>query len=139
MGEWDKAIEAYERIIEDAFYGTPHFALSNMALAYYQKKEFDQAERYFLEALKMNPDFINALAGVGVLYIEQGRYAEAVSRLERALRKEPKVAQLHYELGRALRGVGNNARAKSEFARAAELAPDSPLAADAQRELQNTP
>jgi tetratricopeptide (TPR) repeat protein len=57
MGEWDKAIEAYERIIEDAFYGTPHFALSNMALAYYQKKEFDQAERYFLEALKMNPDF----------------------------------------------------------------------------------
>ena len=139
MGEWDKAIEAYERIIEDAFYGTPHFALSNMALAYYQKKELDQAERYFLEALKMNPDFINALAGLGILYIEQGRYGEAVSRLERAVRKEPKVAQLHFHLGRAYRGAGNNARAKAEFARVAELEPDSPLAAEAQRELRQTP
>jgi Tfp pilus assembly protein PilF len=139
MGEWDKAIEAYERIIEDAFYGTPHFALSNMALAYYQKKQPDQAERYFLEALKMNPDFINALAGLGVLYTEQGRYGEAVSRLERAVRKEPKVAQLHLHLGRAYRGGGNNVRAKAEFARAAELEPDSPLAAEAQRELLNTP
>ncbi|MCK7510695.1 MAG: hypothetical protein MZV70_45960 [Desulfobacterales bacterium] len=27
-GEWDKAIEAYQQIIEDVFYGTPHFALS---------------------------------------------------------------------------------------------------------------
>lgn len=139
MGEWDKAIEAYERIIEDAFYGTPHFALSNMALAYYQKKEFDQAERYFLEALKINPDFINALAGLGVLFIEQGRYTEAVSRLERAVRKEPKVAQLHFHLGRAYRGAGNNARAKAEFARAAELEPDSPLATEAQKELRDTP
>ncbi|MFO7707025.1 MAG: tetratricopeptide repeat protein [Desulfobacterales bacterium] len=139
MGEWDKAIEAYERIIEDAFYGTPHFALSNMALAYYNKKDFDQAERHFQEALKMNPDFINALGGLGILYIEQGRYEEAVSKLERAVRKEPKAAQLRFELGRAYLGVGDKARAKAEFARAAELAPDTPLAADALRELRKIP
>ena len=139
MGEWDKAIEAYELIVEDAFYGTPHFALSNMGLAYYQKKDFAQAERHFLEALKINPDFINALAGLGVLYIDQGRYEEAVVKLERAVRKEPKVAQLHFELGRAYRGLKDNVRAREEFSRAAELAPDSPLAADAQRELRNTP
>jgi len=139
MGEWDKAIRTYETIIEDAFYGTPHFALSNMALAYYQKKDLVQAERHFLEALKINPDFVNALGGLGVLYIEQGRYPEAVSRLERAVRKAPKVGQLHFELGRAYRGMGDNARAKAEFSRAAELEPDTPLAADAQRELRNTP
>ncbi len=139
MGEWDKAIESYELIIEDPFYGTPHFALSNMGLAYYQKKDFAQAERYLLEALKINPDFINALGGLGVLYIDQGRYEEAVSRLERAVRKEPKVAQQYFELGRAYRAMKNNVRARAEFSRAAELAPDSPIAADAQRELRNTP
>ncbi len=54
-GEWDKAIEAYQRIIEDVFYGTPHFALSNMGLAYYQKKDYPEAEKQFQEALKIEP------------------------------------------------------------------------------------
>jgi tetratricopeptide (TPR) repeat protein len=139
MGQWDKAIETYERILEDAFYGTPHFALSNMGVAYYNKKDYVQAEHYFLEALKMNPDFINALAGLGTLYIDQGRYDEAVVKLGRAVRKDPKVGKLHFELGRAYRGQGDTVQAKAEFAKAAELAADTPLAADAQKELKKTP
>ena len=139
MGQWDKAIETYERIIEDAFYGTPHFALSNMGVAYYNKKDYAQAEHYFLEALKMNPDFINALAGLGTMYIDQGRYDEAVVKLGRAVRKDPKVGKLHFELGRAYRGQGDTVQARAEFAKAAELAPDTPLAAEAQKELKNIP
>ena len=139
MGQWDKAIETYEKIIEDAFYGTPHFALSNMGVAYYHKKDYAQAEHYFLEALKMNPDFINALAGIGTMYIDQGRYNEAVVKLGRAVRKDPKVGMLHFELGRAYRGQGDTVQARAEFAKAAELAPDTPLAADAQTELKKTP
>jgi type IV pilus assembly protein PilF len=139
MGQWDKAIETYEKIIEDAFYGTPHFALSNMGVAYYQKKNYAQAEHYFLEALRLNPDFINALAGLGTMYIDQGRYDEAVVKLARAVRKDPKVGKLHFELGRAYRGQGDTVQARAEFAKAAELAPDTPLAADAQKELKKTP
>jgi type IV pilus assembly protein PilF len=139
MGQWDKAIETYEKIIEDAFYGTPHFALSNMGVAYYQKKDYARAERYFLEALRLNPDFINALTGLGTMYIDQGRYDEAVVKLGRAVRKDPKVGKLHFELGRAYRGQGDTVQARAEFAKAAELAPDTPLAADAQKELKKTP
>jgi type IV pilus assembly protein PilF len=139
MGQWDKAIETYEKIIEDAFYGTPHFALSNMGVAYYNKKDYAQAEHYFLEALKMNPDFINALTGLGSLYIDQGRYDEAVVKLGRAVRKDPKVGKLHFELGRAYRGQGDMVQARAEFAMAAELAADTPLAADAQKELRKIP
>ena len=139
MGQWDKAIEVYEKIIEDAFYGTPHFALSNMGVAYYHKKDYAQAERSFLEALKMNPDFINALAGLGTMYIDQGRYNEAVVKLGRAVRKDPKVGKLHFELGRAYRGQGDTVQARAEFSKAAELAPDTPLAAEAQTELKKTP
>ena len=139
MGQWDKAIETYEKIIEDAFYGTPHFALSNMGVAYYHKKDYAQAEHYFLEALRLNPDFINALAGIGTMYIDQGRYNEAVVKLGRAVRKDPKVGKLHFELGRAYRGQGDIVQARAEFTKAAELAPDTPLAADAQKELQKIP
>jgi type IV pilus assembly protein PilF len=139
MGQWDKAIEIYERIIEDAFYGTPHFTLSNMGVAYFQKKDYTKAEHYFLEALKINPDFINALAGLGTMYIDQGRYNEAVVKLGRAVRKDPKLGKLHFELGRAYRGQGDTVKARAEFAKAAELAPDTPLADEAQKELKKTP
>jgi type IV pilus assembly protein PilF len=139
MGQWDKAIEVYEKIIEDAFYGTPHFALSNMGVAYSHKKDYAQAEHYFLEALKLNPDFINALAGLGTMYIDQGRYNEAVVKLGRAVRKDPKLGKLHFELGRAYRGQGDTVKARAEFAKAAELAPDTPLADEAQKELKKTP
>jgi len=135
-GDWDKAIEAYQKIIEDVFYGTPHFALSNMALAYYQKGDFVRAEKNFLEALKLSPDFVNALAGLATTYLDQGRYEEAIQKLERAIRKEPKLPQLHFELGKAYRGLGDRARARDEFQKAAQLAPDSPLADQAQKELK---
>jgi len=135
-GDWDQAIEAYRKIVEDVFYGTPHFALSNMALAYYQKKDYAQAEKYFLEALKMSPDFVNALGGLASTYMAMGRYEQAVQKLERAVRKEPKLPQLHFELGKAYRGLGDQRKARDEFSRAAELAPDSPLAEEAQRELK---
>ncbi len=135
-GDWDKAIEAYQKIIEDVFYGTPHFALSNMALAYYQKGDYTRAEKYFLEALKLSPDFVNGLAGLATTYTAQGRYEEAVQKLERAVRKEPKLPQLHFELGRAYRGLGEPEKAREEFLRAAELAPDSPVADEVQRELK---
>jgi type IV pilus assembly protein PilF len=138
-GEWDKAIEAYQRIIEDVFYGTPHFALSNMGLAYYHKKDYAEAEKHFQEALKMNPDFVNALAGLAATYMAMGRYDDAIVKLERAVRKEPKLPHIHYELGKAYEGAGNLRRAREEYQRAVELAPDSPLGDDAQKALRKLP
>jgi type IV pilus assembly protein PilF len=139
QGQWDKAIEAYQRIIEDVFYGTPHFALSNMGLAYYNKQNYPEAEKRFLEALKMNPDFVNALAGLASTYIATGRYDDAIQKLERAVRKQPKVPQLHYELAKAYEVSGNIPRARQEYQHTADLAPDSPLGDDAQKALRKLP
>jgi len=135
-GQWDKAIETYQKIVEDVFYGTPHFALSNMGLAYYQKKDYARAEKNFLEALKLNPDFANALGGLAMTYNTTGRYAEAAQKLERALRKNPKLPQLHYELGVAYRELGDRQKAQEEFQRILELAPDTPMAEEAQKQLK---
>jgi len=134
--DWDNAIAAYRKITEDVFYGTPHFAYSNMALAYYQKKDYRQAEKYFLEALKLNPEFANALGGLGMTYTAMGRYADAEKKLERAVRKNPKLPQLHYELGRAYRGLGDRQKAREEFQLTIDLAPESVMADEAQRQLR---
>jgi type IV pilus biogenesis/stability protein PilW len=135
-GEWDKAIEAYRKIVEDVFYGTPHFAVSNMALAYYLKKDYPRAEKYFLEALKLSPDFANAQGGLAMTHIATGNYDKAAKMLERAVRKNPKLAQLHYELGRAYRGLGDRQKAREGFQRTIELAQESPMADEAQRQIK---
>lgn len=134
-GNWDKAIEIYKSIAEDAFYGTPHFALSNMAIAYYHKKEYGQAEKYFYEALALKKDFVNALWGLAMTYNATGRYSEAIGKLEAALKKDPKSAVVHYELGKSYQGLGERTKAQNEFAQVLQLAPDSPLAADAQKAI----
>ena len=136
-GDWDKAIEIYRSIAEDAFYGTPHFALSNMALAYYQKKEYGQAEKYFNEALALKKDFVNALWGLGMTYNATGRYSEAIVKLEAALKRDPKSAGLHFELGRSYQGLGERVKAQNEFAQVVQLEPDSPIAAEAQKAILN--
>jgi type IV pilus assembly protein PilF len=138
-GDWDKAIEIYRSIEEDAFYGTPHFTLSNMALAYYQKKDYGQAEKYFNEALALKKDFVNALWGLAMTYNATGRYSEAIVKLEAALKREPKSAVLHFELGRSYQGLGDRVKAQNEFAQVVKLEPDSPIASEAQKALLNLP
>jgi Tfp pilus assembly protein PilF len=133
--DWDKAIQAYERIAEDAFYGTPYFALSNLGLAYYHKKDFVQAEKYFNEALKLSPEFVQALGGLGMTYNAIGRYPEAVAKLSKAVQKDPNYAPLHFQLGKAYTGLNNKRMAQAEFQQVLKLAPDSPLAREAQKEL----
>jgi tetratricopeptide (TPR) repeat protein len=65
-----------------------------------------------------------------------GRYDDAIAKLERAVRKEPKLPHLHYELGKAHEGARKLPKAREEYQRAVELAPDSPLGEDAQKALR---
>jgi len=57
--------------------------------------------------------------------IARGLLADARTRLERALRLHGRDADLHYLMAQALRGLGENASARTELARAGELSPDN--------------
>lgn len=63
------------------------------------------------------------LAGTAALL--QGRPADAVAWLERALRRDPSLAPAHLDLGRALMATGVRGRAVAELRRAAQLDPTS--------------
>jgi Tfp pilus assembly protein PilF len=100
--KWDDAITCFKEITGDLLYATPHFPFSNLGWAYYNKKEFKLAEKYYKDALKIEPKFVIALRGLGLTYLKMGRISEAVTTLEKVI----------------------------------ELAPDSPLAAEAQKEIE---
>jgi tetratricopeptide (TPR) repeat protein len=128
-GRFDKAVEeltyATSRIVNSAelYYnlGASHMELGNCI----------QAQDAFTAALKVNPDYSDALAYLGQIYFQQDKLPQAVESLDKALslttstelrvrilntlgllearRKNPSLARLHF-----LRALKENR--KSEFA-----------------------
>jgi len=87
--DWDTAITCFKEITGDLLYATPHFPLSNLGFAYYNKKEFKLAEKYYQDALKIEPKFVIALRGLGLTYLKMGRISEAVTTLEKVIELAP--------------------------------------------------
>ena len=65
----------------------------------------------------------SALQQRGAQANQSGKHREAAKLLIAAIAADPAVAELHYELGRAMRGLGENARAVTCFRKAIELDP----------------
>ena len=132
---WDDAIACFEEITGDLLYATPHYPLSNLGWAYYNKKEYNLAEKYYQDALKIEPRFAIALSGLGKIYIATGRISEAIAALEKAVKNSPNSAELYLDLADAYRLSREYKKALNAYKKVIELAPDSPFAVDAQKEM----
>ena len=114
LGEYDKAISYFQKINETILYATPHMPLTNMGLAYYKKGDYVKAEQCYREALKIEPDFVNALVLLGELQLQKGSAREALRNLQRAVRLDDS-AVVQYYLGLAYVANGDRANAAKMF------------------------
>ncbi len=76
-----------------------YYQLGMVAMAQSYKRE---AEAYFLEGLKINPDHALILIALGRLYIEMNQVSSGINILRRVTQTDPTLAEGWYELGRAL-------------------------------------
>ncbi len=88
-----------------------------------RQRRFDEARAHFVEALRIKPDFFDALMNMGITASEQGQPVEAIGYFERALRVQPASTKAHAELALAFAKQGKPTEALAEFRRALELAP----------------
>ena len=135
--DWDRAIAVFNELTSDLLYATPHFPHYNLGRAYYGKGQYEIAEQYFNKALKMEPNFSQALWGLGLTYLATGRNSEAVSALSGAVQLSPDFAQAHFDLGRAYLKVRNYRKAKDAFGKAAVLSPETDIGTESKRVLQH--
>jgi tetratricopeptide (TPR) repeat protein len=96
------------------------------------KENIDFAILMFEEAVKLDPDFAMAHAGLGEAYWrkyqatrESAWVDRAIASSDRALVLDPHQAQVHVALGIIYHGTGKIERATEEFERAIELQPTS--------------
>lgn len=126
--KWDDAIKVFEDLGSDLLYATPHYPMYNLGWAYYNKKDYKQASKYFKKALKIDRSFVQALRGLGLTYQKQNNLKLAVKYFKKASMKAPKFQQLRFELGNAYVSGNQYEEAMKAYGEVIRLKPDSELA-----------
>lgn len=98
-----------------------------LADAYTYLHRYDDALEAWKQVEKISPGDFNTAGAVGMILIDEKRYAEAVAKLQPAVENNPKVARLAFTLGMALARSGDGDKAIVAFQKA--LAVNSPSGA----------
>jgi tetratricopeptide (TPR) repeat protein len=97
-----------------------------LAMAHLGLHDTESAERFFREALKLDPNSAEGNLQLGLLYTNQRKnLQEAIRLLEKSRTLEPKLAATYTALGSAFLGMGDAKQAANSLETAVKLAPDS--------------
>jgi tetratricopeptide (TPR) repeat protein len=89
------------------------------------------------EKFPLNPLESDRNIKVGDYYWHKGNFRAALGRYERATRFNPSSAEAFFKVGEAEEKLKNKDAAKIAFEKVVKLAPDSKLAHDAKKKLDN--
>jgi tetratricopeptide (TPR) repeat protein len=88
------------------------------AFALHRSARSNEAEALYQKLLVQDPQHAEALFGLGLLRLQQGRHDEAIGLTRQALDRRPDWADAHGNLGTAFMGLGRVREAADSFARA---------------------
>lgn len=92
----------------------------------------EEAERHYMEALRLDPKFAEVHGNLGLLYQVTGRHVEAERHLREAIALQPADAVAHFNLAQAMLSRGEHKAAEQSLREALKL---NPRFADAYRRL----
>jgi tetratricopeptide (TPR) repeat protein len=110
-----------------------NFALGNLRLAQGNRPE---AISFYSAVLRSDPAHKGALTNMGIMALEDGKFAEAAGYFRKALEQEPKIAKNYYLLAKAECALGNFDRAKVAITRALEMEPERPEYRNLEKEIE---
>jgi Flp pilus assembly protein TadD len=96
----------------------------NLGTALLEMRRFDEAIDHFAEAVRLKPDYAEALNNWAFALALQGKPDEAVPKYRASLALKPKNVRGHYTFGQALLLQGKHEEAIAEFTTALEVDPD---------------
>jgi cytochrome c-type biogenesis protein CcmH/NrfG len=80
-----------------------------------------EAVKHYAQAVRLQPDFVEARVALGKALTNVGRADEALRQLSEAVRLDPQNEVAHYRLAQAYRKLGRTENATSEMAMFREL------------------
>jgi len=92
------------------------------------KRNFEEAEKEFREAIKINPNYADAHNNLGILLQNLNRYEEAEKEYRESIRINPNYAEAHNNLGNLLQNLNRYEEAEKEYREAIRINPNYILA-----------
>jgi tetratricopeptide (TPR) repeat protein len=90
----------------------------------YLKTDYEEAEKNFKKALKMNPTNGLALNNLGAIFSEKKEYVLAIERVKSAIQAEPKEPMFFSNLYKIYQEMGNPDRFANEYKNTQEQNPE---------------
>lgn len=108
----------------------PHrpFLLNYLGAYYSQQNNQTEAEKFYLQALKANPNYYDSLSNLADVYRTQEKYAEAEQTYRKAIEAGAPYADTHYNLGVTYTSEGKLAEAEGPLLKALEIQPTNTAA-----------
>jgi len=94
------------------------------AKALHQAGRLAEAEKIYGQILKVQPNHVDSLHLLGVIYYQRGNYAAAVRQSDLSLKVNSKNAYALYNRGLALQGLKRLDKALASYDKALALKPD---------------
>jgi Tfp pilus assembly protein PilF len=111
--EWTLSVTSNNPLIENQF-----------GVVLNRQGKHAEAIAHFAEALRVTPNYFQALANMGWALGQQGKAGEAIDFLKRAITVRPKAANSHMQLALALVKQAKEDEALEHFSKAVELEPN---------------
>lgn len=97
--------------------------LYHLGRYHHRKTSYTKAIEFYQKALAVNPDYVEAHNGLGVIYSTQGQHQLALEHLQKAIRIAPSATYLYNNLGYAHLIQGQNSEAVAAFQEALNFDP----------------
>ena len=98
----------------------------DLGLALKQKDQLEAAKIAFREALRLDPEMVEAHYTLGIACWQNGDIEETTTAMRAAVAKRPGYAEAHYMLGTGLKQKGELTEAAQALEEAIRLNPDTP-------------
>ncbi len=113
-GRLEEAAATYERALTGGTTSAAE-ATFNLANVRYALGEKPAALERFLQAVELDPEFVEAWNNLGNVLAELGRPDDAIRTFRRALEVEPTYPDAHYNLAECLNQLGKTAESKKHW------------------------
>jgi tetratricopeptide (TPR) repeat protein len=128
-GDIFMARKMYREAIETFHEGSPKDPVlqNKIGIAYHQMLQLDQARKYYEQAIRLKPDYMEAINNLGTVYYGKKSYRRAISAYHKALKFAPedaRSASIYMNLGTAYFARKNYQQATESYNTALKLDPD---------------
>lgn len=91
----------------------------------FRKKDYKEAEKYYLQAATKDPNNARIYNRLGVIYLHTKNYKDSVEAFRGALRFDDRIASRHYNLALAYMGKRDDRSAEKALREAVKLDPNN--------------